>query len=359
MTSTRALQRALLALLPLLVLGLTACGDDEPDAAAAQSGSAERAVSDDAADGDAGAEAPVVDDVVEGRGIVTENADGTRTVTSTWGTAVVPAEPQRIVSVLGYIDLETMLALDVRPLAAGTQGGSLVSGFAPHLGDLVDGIEPLAWADGAPSEAIAALDPDLIFVPDADTAKLLDDIAPTVPAGAANGHEWKDDFRYVADVLGRSDDADALLADYESEAAELAEELAPVVDGRTVASPQVAFDHTQVYLDNAESFSSAVLEELGLDLAPVVTAATEVPVAISFERLTEIDADIAFWQVRQRDEDGSRDTAGFQVVRDSPLWHSVAAVAAGSVYEVDNRPWYFPTILAARQMLADVEAALL
>jgi iron complex transport system substrate-binding protein len=252
-----------------------------------------------------------------------------------------------------------MLALGVRPIAAGTQGGTIGSGFAPHLAGLVDGIEPLAWADGAPAEAIAALEPDLIFVPDADSADLLDDIAPVVPAGAADAADWQEDLRYVAAVLGRSDDAEALVQAYEADADALAERLAPVVDGRTAASPQVAFDHSQVYLDGPDAFSSVILTDLGLDLAPIVAEATEIPIAVSFERLTDIDADILFWQVRQRDEDGSRDTAGLQVAQDSPLYGQLPAVAAGAVHEVENRPWYFPTILAARRVLADVEAALL
>lgn len=348
------LRAAFVSVVPLLVV---ACGDDADDGAAAAAISSSVTAATTGGDG-AGASTSG-DEVVEGRGVDTDNGDGTRTVVSSWGTAVIPAEPERIVSVLGYIDFESMLALGVRPLAAGTQGGTLGSGFAPHLAGMIDGIEPLAWADGAPAEAIAALEPDLIFAPDTETADLLDDIAPTVPAGAANGLEWKEDFRYIAAVLGRSDDAETLLAEYEEAAAGLAARIAPMIEGTTVASPQVAYDHAQVYVDSPDAFSSAVLTELGFELAPFVSAATEPPIAISYERLTELDADILFWQVRQRDADGSRDDAGFQVAQDSPLWDEVPAVRAGTVFPVDNRPWYFPTILAARQVLADVEAALL
>lgn len=322
-------------------------------------------------DGDAGPTAAAGRDVTsttapepakpapEGRGTVSENADGTRTVTSAYGTATVPAEPKRIVSVLGYIDFETMLALGVTPVGAGTQGGTAKSGFAPHLQGRTDGIQALAWADGAPVEAIAALRPDLIFAPDEDSAKLVASIAPTVPAGAAKGAEWKEDFRYVAAVLGRSVEANRLLEDYESDAKALRERLRPILAGRTAASPQVNFDHTQIFIDHKGSFSSAVLGELGFTLAPLVTGATKVPIALSFEKLPELNADILFWQVRQRDEDGSRDVAGLQVAKDNPLWARVPGVAAGTVFEVDNRPWYFPTILAARQMLDDIEEALL
>jgi len=323
-----------------------ACGDDGDATFDAQA--------------DTGATTTVqVADVPEGRGVVTENEDGTRTVSSAWGTVTVPAEPKRIVSVLGYIDFESMVALGVTPLAAGTQGGTVQSGFAPHLDGLTEGVQPLPWVGGAPAEAIAALEPDLIFAPDAESAELLADIAPTVPAGAVV-EGWKDDFRYIAAVLGRDEEGARLLEEYEADAAQLRDRLAPVLAGRTVASPQVAYDHTQVYVDGRDAFSSEVLTELGVMLAPMVTeAATGENVAVSLERLPEIDADILFWQVRQRDKDGRRDIAGLDLVKKSPLWNRIPAVAAGTVFEVDNRPWYFSTILAARRMLDDVEQALL
>lgn len=289
-----------------VVLGLVgaACGGDEP---AVTSGREDVTTTTVAAK--ASKPAP------EGCGVVTENPDGTRTVESAYGTAVVPAEPRRIVSVLGYIDFETMLALGVTPVGAGTQGGNAASGFAPHLAGRTDGIQALAWADGAPVEAIAALRPDLIFAPDEDWAKLVGAIAPTVPAGAAEGRRWKNDFRYIAEVLGRRDQAERLLADYEAKAKALAGQLRAAVGDRTVASAQVAFDHSQVYVDHKDAFSSAVLGELGLTLAPVVTGATKAPIALSFEQLPSLDAAIVFWQVRQRDEDGGRDVAGFQTVK--------------------------------------------
>ncbi len=332
----------------VMALVLLACGDDEPAVTANRAGDVTTTV---AREGSK--------TVPEGRGVITGNADGSRTVKSAYGTAVVPAEPKRIVSVLGYIDFETMLALGVTPVGAGTQGGTAASGFAPHLAGRTEGIQALAWADGAPVEAIAALRPDLIFAPDEDSAKLVGAIAPTVPAGAAEGREWKDDFRYIADVLGHGDDADRLLKDYEAKAKALRGRLRAAVADRTVASAQVAFDHSQVLVDHKGAFSSAVLSELGLTLAPVVTGATKVPITLSFEQLPGLDADIVFWQVRQRDEDGSRDVAGFQAAKDSPLWSRVRAVEAGTVFEVDNRPWYFPTILAAAHMLDDIEKALL
>lgn len=297
-------------------------------------------------------------DVVEGRAKVTDNADGTRTVTSAWGTATVPKAPKRVVTILGYVDFETMLALGVTPVGAGTQGGTVASGFAPHLKERTAGIQPLGWSEGAPVEKIAALTPDLIFAPDRDSYNAVKDLAPTVPAGAADDRTWQDDTRYIGRVLGLGDQAEKLVADYEADAKELADKLAPVAGDRTVASPQVAHDHAQVYVSGKDSFASSVLQDAGLELAPLVASAKE-NVELSFENLTELDADILFWQVRQKDEDGTRDTKALELVERSPLWKQLPAVKNDEVHRVDNRPWYFPTILSAQQVLDDIEQALL
>lgn len=70
-----------------------------------------------------------------------------------------------------------------------------------------------------------------------------------------------------------------------------------------------------------------------------------------------LDADWLFWQVRQ-DDDGEPDHAGLDVLRANPLFERIPAVTAGRYIEVPNRPWYFPTILGANQILDDIEEAL-
>ncbi|MBG0829778.1 ABC transporter substrate-binding protein [Planomonospora sp. ID67723] len=294
----------------------------------------------------------------DGVGAVTANPDGTRTVQSSWGTVVVPAKPQRIVSVLGDTDVDAMVALGIPLVGAGTQGGGATDGFAPHVASALANTTPLAWGSGLPIEDIAALKPDLIFTVNKETADQLQKIAPTVPRGSALGERWKDDFRYVAAVLGQDQKARELLGAYERRATALAAELAPVVKGRTVASPQVSSDAANVQVDYRGAFSSAVLTELGLPLHPMVTAATEENAQVSFERLTDINADILFWQVRQ-DDKGQPDHKALEKVTKSPLWARLPAVQAGQVHQVANRPWYFAGLLSAQRVLDDVEKALL
>ncbi len=350
MASARPRSRSLAGVAGIaVVVGLlAACGADTPDASPSSASPAAAEVP---------TELPA--DLPEGRGVVTVNPDGSRTVTSAWGTATVPERPERIVSVIGDVDLDALVALDVDVVGAGTQGGTATDGFAPHLGAGLAGVTPLAWSDGVPFESIAALEPDLIFAPDAETAATLDDIAPTVPRGSWSGAGWQDDFRYVASVLGREDDAERVVAEYTGRAADLRERLAGALpEGTTVASPQVSYDASSVYVDPSDAFSSAVLTDLGLALHPLVAGATGEGASLSFERLTELDADVLFWQVRQAD-DGSPDRAALAQATGSPLWPRLPAVQAGRVVEVVNRPWYFPGPTAAQVVLDDVERGLL
>jgi iron complex transport system substrate-binding protein len=295
--------------------------------------------------------------IPEGRGVVTDNADGSRTVTWNGGSAVVPAEPQRIVTVIGDIDLESLLFLGMTPVGSGTQDGTVQGGFAPHIESLTGEVEPLPWTDGYAYEAIAALEPDVIF--SWDDFEALSEIAPTVPSGSWIGPEWREDFLYVAAVVGMSDEADQALDEFEQRMGDVGSEIAATVDGKTVATGQVAGDHSQVWLNPEEDFASSVLGDLGMSLAGVTAEPIGENgwVSLSFESIDQIDADILFWQVRQTDG-GAPDEEGLALVTENPLWDSIPAVTDDQVHYVENRPWYFPTILGAQRIVDDVEAAL-
>ena len=293
----------------------------------------------------------------EGLGLVAEERDGTRTVTSAWGTVTVPTDPKRIVSVGGDIDFEAMLALGVRPVAAGTPSGRADGSFAPGIAPLAHGVTPLAWADGVPVEEITKLRPDLIFVPDEETADRLADIAPAVPRGSSVGTDWKQNFRYIAAVLGKGEAAADQLAAWEHRAVRVRASIADQMEGLTVASPRLTADPADVRVDSPRAFSSAVLVELGLELAPVVLTADDASQGVPLQGLGLLDADVLFWQVR-RDDGGVVNAGTLPSARSNPVWASLPAVQAQAVHEVDERPWTLPTIFGANRILDDVVQAL-
>jgi len=294
----------------------------------------------------------------EGLGLVAEERDGSRTVTSAWGTVAVPSHPKRIVSVEGDIDFEAMLALGVRPVGAGTPHGRADEPFAANVAALANGVKPLAWADGVPVDEIAKLRPDLIFVPDEETADLLSDIAPAVPRGSWVGTDWKQNFRYIAAVLGKGEAAADQLAAWEYRAVRVHASIADRMEGRTVASPRLTDDPADVRVDSPHAFSSAVLVELGLELAPVVLISDyDYSRGVPLQELGGLDADVLFWQVH-RDAGGVVNAGTLPSARSNPVWASLPAVQAQAVYEVEDRPWALPTILGANRILDDVEQAL-
>jgi len=261
------------------------------------------------------------------------------------------------VSVVGDVDFEAMLTLGVTPVAAGTPHGLADEPFAPYLDTLAKDVRPLAWASGVPIDQIAKLHPDLIFAPDERTAEELSKIAPTVPRGSRVGADWKRDFRYVASVLGKDDEAAKLLSDWGQRVNKARATLGDAMDGRTVASPQATGDQTSVRVDSSTAFSSTVLHELGLQLAPEALGVRGDGGTVPLLRLDKLDADVLFWQVRS-DSQGNRDTTALSVAKIDPLWPELKAVKANAVYEVDSRQWDSPTLLGAERILDDVEQAL-
>ena len=90
-----------------------------------------------------------------------------------------------------------------------------------------------------PIEAIAAADPDLVLAPYSGITEAeydqLSQIAPTVaPPGEAWATPWRETVEIVGEALGRSDDAEQLLADIDASVAEQAAEH-PQLEGKTVA----------------------------------------------------------------------------------------------------------------------------
>lgn len=243
--------------------------------------------------------------------MVVDNEDGYRTVHSSYGEVVAPEDPQRVVSVIGDVDLDAMLVLYVPVVGAGTSGGTSADGFASHLADGLEGVTPLAWTDGVPYEAIAALDPDLAFVPDQEAYDTLSAIAPTVARGSWSGPGWTEDFRYVAAVLGREEEAEELVAAHEARAAETS----------TVLADRVGADVTVVASHGGRGH--------GRRGVAVVRAAAGTRCG------HPLLAGAPTGRRHPRPGGTRPGDRGAPVV-------PVAAVGSGRVVKVVNRPWHFP-----------------
>jgi iron complex transport system substrate-binding protein len=262
----------------------------------------------------------------------------------------VPAGPQRVIT-LSEPTLDGALALGVVPV--GTTSGRGQSTVPSYLSDLAGDI-PLVGAVANPNyEEIAKMRPDLILVDgtsinnNAEVIAILSEIAPVVATGYAGG-DWRINFRLVADALNRADEAEAVIADYERHAAEVAAALEPSYSASTFSI--VRWQGTSAAMILNELPPGRVLFDLGLARpANQDHDGRGHAEPVSLENLGEIDADYMFFgtlggsSVNNPQAGGAADLEGArsaleQAVK-TPGFTGLSAYGQGHIILVDGSLW--------------------
>lgn len=218
-----------------------------------------------------------------------------RTITDATGASiVVPAAAERVVT-LSEPTLDGVLALDVTPV--GTSSGRGQSTVPSYLADRAGDV-PIVGQVAAPNvEEIATLTPDLILtdgtsINDEAVLEQLRAIAPVVVAGAA-GDSWRDNFRIVADALGRADQGEQVISAYEQHVDTAKAQLGDYAD-KTFSI--VRWQGTSASLILKELPPGQALEDLGLKRPDNQNRDGDGhSEPVSLENLSEIDADYMFF----------------------------------------------------------------
>lgn len=252
------------------------------------------------------------------------SAAGMRTVETDKGSVEIPESPQVIVS--DYY-LSEFLAVDVKPVIA--------SPYAlnnPFLADRVEGIQAMNTTSAETSlEMIAEAQPDLIVtITEADYEKYAA-IAPTVyiEDGKRSDEEL---FRYIADLVGKSDEADAYLDDFNARVMAAKDEVQGIVGDRTVSIVEVW--PQEVYTMGSHfARGGSILYDMWDLKAPekvqqdMVDGDTAYEV-VSVEALPEYTGDFILY--------GVLDGTDPSFVENSDLWQSLDAVQNGQVLSYDQ-----------------------
>lgn len=252
------------------------------------------------------------------------SAAGMRTVETDKGSVEIPESPQVIVS--DYY-LGEFLAVDVKPVIA--------SPYAlnnPFLVDRVEGIQAMNTTSAETSlEMIAEAQPDLIVtITEADYEKYAA-IAPTVyiEDGKRSDEEL---FRYIADLVGKSDEADAYLDDFNARVMAAKDEVQGIVGDRTVSIVEVW--PQEVYTMGSHfARGGSILYDMWDLKAPekvqqdMVDGDTAYEV-VSVEALPEYTGDFILY--------GVLDGTDPSFVENSDLWQSLDAVQNGQVLSYDQ-----------------------
>ncbi|MFT4258251.1 ABC transporter substrate-binding protein [Microbacterium sp.] len=261
-------------------------------------------------------------------------SDDTITVDTEFGEVTVPAEPQ---AAMGFYttDVDILITLGY-PLAKEQPiryDWDTFPSFFPQ--QELEGIEGFHNYPEFNLEHILEVGPDFILNGlgyETDLHDKLTPIAPTYTYNAFDGGDWRDKFRQVAKDLGREEQAQAWLDDYEARAADVKAELeeqgiSPVVADISYWDGQV---QTGCY-----SIACLVFADLGLEITPLADGdgdgkpdTTGQP--LSAEQIGDLaDIDVIFTGVS---EDGSGLITDEEALKSNPLWSALPFVVDGEVY---------------------------
>lgn len=335
---------------------LAACGEGDNDAeldAAVSTATEPPTVSNEPTSEPTGEteDAPIIE-VIE---VIDETSDE-RTLKHALGETTIPANPQRIVALTsGSID--SLVALDIQPAGIATFTGHDFTSFSylePQLREI-----PIVGTFIEPNfEAVLAAGPDLIIAPNSPEEGVyeqLSQIAPTV-APPDTGGDFRAYFRNMGAVLGREDEVEARIKEYEAKAADARAALDEAVGDETAAFLRVLPDEYRVY-GNARLVGPIIYGDLGLEPDPLVRelAWEENAVVISNERIPDFSADHIFLLDQSQ---GTKSEGDIDALTDDPLWQTVPAIQQGNVYRAERDIWINIGLIAAERVVDAVREAL-
>jgi ABC-type Fe3+-hydroxamate transport system substrate-binding protein len=148
------------------------------------------------------------------------------------------------------LSLDTLgdtLALGVKPVRAALPGGQLPD----YLRTAARGVEvvpPLTKLDLAATEAA---DPDVILGTKEASGDLYDQLSRIAPTVMSEGDDWKLNLRLHGEALGRTNDAEKLLIDWDNRVARVRKKLADTGIGVALAKPN--------------AFGESIIADLGVE----------------------------------------------------------------------------------------------
>ncbi|GLZ42187.1 ABC transporter substrate-binding protein [Actinokineospora sp. NBRC 105648] len=234
------------------------------------------------------------------------------TIDGAEGKAVIPARPQRVVTVGFMRDLDEAVSLGVNPLAT-TPASNFDSGLPPWVEAKLGGakVEQLSYEDSLPFEKIIALGPDLILATDsyslADDYANLSAIAPTLSYAQDVAEDtWQTRVGRIGTALGREDEADKLVAEVTSKIDAAKKQHGAALAGKTFTFNLLNAEGALATIILPADASAAFISQLGMKLSDKVTGLPQSGPAgravVAQENTALLDADVVLFSFRNPEE---------------------------------------------------------
>ncbi|MBF2048458.1 MAG: iron-siderophore ABC transporter substrate-binding protein [Elainella sp. C42_A2020_010] len=267
-----------------------------------------------------------------------------RMVRHSMGETCVPLRPQRVVTLDG---VGNALALGIVPV------GSWINPIiSSHLKDKVAGIAHVFSAGEPNLEKILTLKPDLILGSSYQRAiySQLTQIAPTILAEYQTNEDWKRVLIKQAEALGKSQEAEQLMADYDTRLVQFRIQMGDKLQQIHISVVRIYPEGFALYTN--DGFASTILRDAGLAYPPVHDRYQNT--LIPKERIQDIDADIILiWSYSNSPADEQTIQSTLKNLKNDPLWLQLHAVQQGNVYNVPSY-WIGDSILEAHAIVDDL-----
>lgn len=281
-------------------------------------------------------------------------AAATRRVDHPLGFAEVPVDAQRIIALTGTEELDALAALGVAPIAAAEleQGIGFSPGAARLLGD--SEVTMLGTRREIDLEVVAAQRPDLILGTEGWLAEVYDQLSAIAPTVSIDGYTGAAQIlRDVAAALGRGDAAEEAIAAVEADVDGLVEAADEALEGLTYCLVKPFPEDGEYGLYQLPDIDD-ILQRLGMTRREAQMALFTDDsgyAAISTEQVDIIDTDV----VLLFGYDEPADAAAIQTMLADPLFARLPAAQRGTVFSVDSASWYFYSVLAVSEVVADLQ----
>ncbi|MBD2463177.1 iron-siderophore ABC transporter substrate-binding protein [Oscillatoria sp. FACHB-1407] len=265
------------------------------------------------------------------------------------GATCVPVNPERLATIF-HVTLGHALTLGVKPIASTII--NLQHPFPEYLMDKLQGVKPLGSQNEPNLEKIALAKPDLILGWDRiqSTYPLLSQISPTALGSWDGPVSWREYFNFVADVLGKQQEARQAWEHYYQRVDELKKALGNRYQDQeiSVVAPSM---HWGYFLQAKNSFVGSVFDDIGLKRPTVQDVDTSHGYVIlnSVEELAMMDGDVLFVLTFEADE-----KEAFDKILQSPLGKTLKATQHNRVYSVNTLTWNGGNLLAADAVIDDL-----
>lgn len=290
-----------------------------------------------------------------GEGGDTSSGDGyPRTVEHAMGSTELPGKPERIVAVTGQMDLDTLLALDYAPVAAGHNGGGNDSRFIEYqrdeISELDAEVEGFKFRPEPEIERIATFEPDLILGHEGWLEPVYDQLSGVAPTVINHNDDamWVENLKMICACVGRENAVDGFLSDLEEKTEKTREAMAGRA-GTTVAFMSYIGDN-EFFVSNDLTYTVKMMESVGLVTPEELVTPPDADPSSDYQNVYSLETvskvgDVDVWVVTDEQ---------WETVRDEPVIQSLPVVQSGNVVTIsedETSVWYYPTVLTRRRLL--------